>query len=339
MIIQPILAPAASGLTVTPTLRGNVLLWDQNDGKYTEVWGSTTNNRSAATKLRDVFDNSHLHVVDSGTVWYYWIRVFSIYGRPDGPWFPVSATAGVSSSSALAQTADIAPNAATNIILRTDTATISQTVYDTWTTTLKKYFYGSGPIGFGNPALMTVQSDTRTNLVTIGTTGYAQTEQRMKCVQFSCYKIGTISTTAGSPIVTGTGTAWLSSALVAAGNILHIPDSVDGLDYVISTRDSDTQVTLTTNATTTTSGQAYFIRVLTSNPIFQLDQANSRYEIRGAYLASFNYPYSHRWSNNCVEPGLVYLLSMEWRMVRSDPSWSISQDSFRRMILIEDIKL
>ena len=68
------------------------------------------------------------------------------------------------------------------------------------------------------------------------------------------YKIGTVSVTNGSQIVTGLGTLWLAN--LVAGALFTIPG--DNVTYEVATVDSDTQVTLNANyAGTTDSGLTY----------------------------------------------------------------------------------
>lgn len=337
MIIEPVLAPALSNLTATATIKGNQLKWKATDAvSATEIWASQTNNRLFAARVAEIWDNSFMHIVDSGAPWYYWIRAVSVHKRADGEWLPLSPTGGLASTPALAGTADIQREAATGVILKTDTAT-SSSAYDTWQTLIYKYFYGTGPVGYGNPTFLYIQNEIQPYLTTVGTTGYANTEHRMQCVQYSCYKTGTVSTTAGSAVVTGTGTNWLSSSIVASGAILH--DSMDQEGYSIASVDSDTQLTLSSAIGVTYSNIIYFIRATTSSPIIQLDQITNHYELHGTSLHSYHHPYANRWMIRTVDTSIVYRLSLLWRMVRTDPSWDISNISNRRLLLIEDIKL
>lgn len=78
------------------------------------------------------------------------------------------------------------------------------------------------------------------------------------------YQTGTVSTTNGSPTVTGSGTTW--STNLKPGDFIHV-GAIDQIDptatwYEIDSVDSDTQVTLTANyAGATASGQAYTARM------------------------------------------------------------------------------
>ena len=71
----------------------------------------------------------------------------------------------------------------------------------------------------------------------------------------SLYNTGTVTTTAGSNVVTGLNTLW--SANVAAGDYILI-GSVKAL-FEIATVDSDTQLTLTANFPSALDGQTYEI--------------------------------------------------------------------------------
>lgn len=66
---------------------------------------------------------------------------------------------------------------------------------------------------------------------------------------------GTVATTSGSPIITGTGTLWLNK--LAPGDLFQL-GTVDGVArFRILTVDTDTQITLTSNFTSTVSGSTY----------------------------------------------------------------------------------
>lgn len=75
------------------------------------------------------------------------------------------------------------------------------------------------------------------------------------------YATGTISTTSGSPTVTGSGTTWTTDVRgapvpgVTKGDLLV----VNGEVHYIATVDSNTQLTLETNMASTVSGSAYVI--------------------------------------------------------------------------------
>lgn len=67
------------------------------DLRTVEVWASATNNRGAATKVREG-DTVASHVLTSGSTRYYWIRAKNNSDNY-GDWYPSSATAGVSATS------------------------------------------------------------------------------------------------------------------------------------------------------------------------------------------------------------------------------------------------
>lgn len=67
------------------------------DLRTVEVWASATNNRGAATKVREG-DTVASHVLTSGSTRYYWIRAKNNSDNY-GDWYPASATAGVSATS------------------------------------------------------------------------------------------------------------------------------------------------------------------------------------------------------------------------------------------------
>jgi hypothetical protein len=103
------------------------------------------------------------------------------------------------------------------------------------------------------------------------------------------YKTGTVSVTAGSAVVTGSGTAW-ATALVIGG--MFGLDSANGNPIPIQSVDSDTQITLAYPwRGTTAAGQAYWIVRDTANAQQAVANANALAqlinELRTAALASF----------------------------------------------------
>jgi hypothetical protein len=83
------------------------------------------------------------------------------------------------------------------------------------------------------------------------------------------YETGTVAVTNGSPVITGTGTAWSTNAkegdliLIGATGKTFLDDTgLSGTGWVeVLSVDSDTQITLTTSpAWATSSGQAYTLR-------------------------------------------------------------------------------
>jgi hypothetical protein len=101
---QPSAVPAPSGLTATGVPNGILLEstlppFDLFDA--VEVWASTTNDRTGATKVTEVKATTYLHNLAPGTTRYYWQR--NQKAGPSGPlystWEPTSATGGVSATS------------------------------------------------------------------------------------------------------------------------------------------------------------------------------------------------------------------------------------------------
>jgi hypothetical protein len=96
-----------AALTATPTLRGNKLAWTYSDPRnnalpnigldMVEVHASTTNDRTAATKVGEgIADFLHAGLVEEQT-WYYWIKARDYLGG-FGAWYPSGSTSGVSAT-------------------------------------------------------------------------------------------------------------------------------------------------------------------------------------------------------------------------------------------------
>lgn len=94
--------PAAlTGLSATGGMFENDLAWtfasNQNDRFYTEIWGSTTNDRSTATQLTTALNpvNAWKHTgLQPGQVWYYWGRV-SDTSKNLSDFYPAGSTSGI----------------------------------------------------------------------------------------------------------------------------------------------------------------------------------------------------------------------------------------------------
>lgn len=109
---------APSGLTVTPTIKGNVLKWTNaiNVGvEAVEIWRSATSSFAGATKVHDAAayttswtDNG----VTSNTAYYYWIRYRDVAGNTGG-YDPSSASPGVGAITGQVQTGDLADGSVT----------------------------------------------------------------------------------------------------------------------------------------------------------------------------------------------------------------------------------
>lgn len=99
-----------AALTATPTIRGNKLAWTYSDPlsgalpnialDMVEVWSSTTNDRTTATKVGEgITDFTHQGLAEEVT-YYYWIRARDMLpaanGGPGyGAWYPSGSTSGV----------------------------------------------------------------------------------------------------------------------------------------------------------------------------------------------------------------------------------------------------
>lgn len=69
------------------------------------------------------------------------------------------------------------------------------------------------------------------------------------------YRAGTVSVTAGSPVVVGLNTSWTGA--LAAGQLFSITKS--GVFYTIKSVDTDTQITLASNFTGTTGAAQFYL--------------------------------------------------------------------------------
>lgn len=95
---------AGTGVYLEWTSPIDTLLW------ATEVWVSTTNNRTTATLYKTVTDNNTLYVGTAGITYYFWVRNVTTFAKSNGAWYPLSSTAGVSSLVELITLTDMAPN-------------------------------------------------------------------------------------------------------------------------------------------------------------------------------------------------------------------------------------
>src|SRR3990167_6841334 len=108
------------------------------------------------------------------------------------------------------------------------------------TTTLKMFHFGAINGGGANGSVICIQQE---NPDVVGEWGTVY------------YSVGTVETTSGSAIVTGTGTTWANS--VRANDVFAVADKTAGL---VSSVDSNTQITLTANyASTNAAGSSYKI--------------------------------------------------------------------------------
>lgn len=330
MIIQPVVAPSLSNLTVTPALKGNLLKWDVVNNSLllgAQIWASQTNDRATATKVSEVFDNTFMHLTSAGSAWYYWIRGISVYERADGAWLPVSATAGVQSTTLLAQTEDIAQNAITSVIPVQSVIVVNQTAYSTWERVFTYPFHGTG-----NYFIIDLQHLANITLTTLGTAGSAYTQQRLGLDEHTVVETGTVSATNGSAIVTGSGTSWLSQ--LSAGDVFGI----SGLSrYSIASVDSDTQITLSAvYLGTTVAGSSYYVITSTAS-VFTLSQTNDKFQLQSGTYLSYSFPFRYRIPVECPADKL-YDIVLDWSIVRSDTSWSMSNQSILRTLILEEVK-
>lgn len=110
--IRPGAAPTLTAPTANASMRSNTITWTvPDDPTYAgaEIWRSTTNDRTTATKIANVRGTNvytDADSIDPTLTYYYWIRAVNIYGRADGPW-----TTAVSAKSKLATSLDIAASA------------------------------------------------------------------------------------------------------------------------------------------------------------------------------------------------------------------------------------
>jgi hypothetical protein len=91
-----------TNLIVSSTIGGNNLDWNaplNNDFWQTEIWSSSSNDRSGATLLTTTIGTSYYDQLTTNTTKYYWVRIKDKFDNNDGIWEPVSSTGGISSTS------------------------------------------------------------------------------------------------------------------------------------------------------------------------------------------------------------------------------------------------
>jgi hypothetical protein len=142
------LAPTPSGLTVTPSIGGVDLIWDDVDAKSYLIYSSDVNDRNTAALVAEQTSLSYFLPLESDTVVYVWIRCKSSFDRIDGPWSS-DVNAGLACVSGLVKTVDIFPNAVTDVIIvqAPSVATIDTPIV--WTKMLDVNIEGHG-----NPVLV-----------------------------------------------------------------------------------------------------------------------------------------------------------------------------------------
>lgn len=329
MIIQPVLAPSLTNLTASPTLKGNLLKWDVVNSNIllgAEVWASKTNSRATATKIAEVIDNTYMHFANAGETWYYWVRSISVYNRADGNWLP-SATVGAQATTLLAQTDDIAQNAVTDVTPVQSVTSVSQSSYSIWERVFTYQFFGTG-----NYFIIDFQHLSNLSLATLGTTGSAHVQQRLGLNEYTIHQTGLVNVTNGSAIVTGIGTSWLGQ--ISAG---HIFSNQALSRYTIQSVDSNTQITLTTpfgGATATNS--AYYI-ITSSGSVFTLTETTDKFYVQSGQYLSHSFPYRARIPV-ITDATRLYDVLFDWAMIRTDTSWSMSNQSVLRTMILEEVK-
>jgi hypothetical protein len=93
-----------AALAASPTVFGNVLTWTFSDPRNgalpnialdaVEVWSSTTNDRSTASKVVEGITSTTHQGIIGETVYYYWIKPRDKIGSY-GDWYPSGATSGI----------------------------------------------------------------------------------------------------------------------------------------------------------------------------------------------------------------------------------------------------
>lgn len=335
--IRPVVAPTLTGLTIIPTLKGNLIVWDALvDAALfaVEIWTSQTNDRATATLLATVQATNHYLTAGlvSGAQWFHWIRAKNIYGRADGAWTPSGATSGTSATTLFAQTADIAPNATRAL---TSTAAINsgdtQTAYATYESRYFKSYNGTG-----NVFLLDVNHLALVAVTAIATTQSAFCKARLKVVDNTCYRTGTVTTTNGSAIVTGSGTAWLANLTAGQAFFVNAPGELE-TRYTILSVDTNLQITLTaTYAGLTGAGKAYGV-ITASVDAWNEEHRTAEFVWVGTHVLTFQAPFN-------VRPPLpstlnhLYDIVLEWRMDRDNVNWALTQTEVSKSLIIEEAK-
>jgi hypothetical protein len=169
----------------------------------------------------------------------------------------------------------------------TVTATSGSTAVTGTGTTFLNYHAGE-PIAIAGVGYI-IQSIANNTSLTLAT-NYGQATGAGKAYTANPAGAGSVATTAGSNVVTGTGTAFLTDYKV------NDTININGADYVVQSIASNTSMTLTTNATATAAGLAYrapvFFGVVTadaSGKYLFSGLANGSYVVSVQNPTSFNY--------------------------------------------------
>lgn len=108
-----------TNLVVTPTIKGNELIWQNpiNTGvAATEIWRSSTSAFSGAAHKGDEAGNGTHYVdtsVTSGASYWYWIRSKDNAGNW-GPYYPSTAGAGIEGTAGVVTSTDLGPGSVTS---------------------------------------------------------------------------------------------------------------------------------------------------------------------------------------------------------------------------------
>lgn len=93
-------APDVTGLIANGNTLGSAikLSWTKPihpDLYATEIWMSSSNDRSTATLIATTLDSNYTYFTYSRSSLFFWIRGVSIYGKANGNWYPISSTGGI----------------------------------------------------------------------------------------------------------------------------------------------------------------------------------------------------------------------------------------------------
>lgn len=132
--------PTLSGLTTTSGDSLIKLRWDTSavlDNFWaTEIWVSSTNDRSAAILANTERGSSYSYTTTPSSTRYFWIRAKGNFNQTNGAWYPESSTGGISGVSNPSQ---IALVSGTSVITVADqiltNTTLDLSTWNTWNTT------------------------------------------------------------------------------------------------------------------------------------------------------------------------------------------------------------
>ncbi|WP_026610702.1 hypothetical protein [Methylocaldum szegediense] len=324
--ITPTPAPTLTGLVLTPTIKGVQLKWDipaDSTHASTEIWHSEVDDFNTATKLDEIKDNAYVHVnAPVGVLRYYWIRSRNIYGRTDGV-----LTQGFATPAA-AQTDDIAQEAVTVMLGASSFVSQSIVNYGVWEISMSLFSEST----VDTNALIHIQNHFKPVISAIGATGGASVLGRLSIIRNTFVKLGTVTVTQNSPIVTGSGTNWLST--VSAGDVFFVYSNTR---YMVQSVDSDTQITLTTNYAASSESDVPYYILTTSTILLQRIHTLMELTVVGSQLYSHRYPFNYTIPL-VIEAGYTYDVYFEWAKTRSDANWGVSVSSDDRAITLVGLK-